>query len=108
MQEAAGDRRIRAGWRVHQKADEATRRDDSRGARLSVGRGLQNRQRRIRNSRGHGQRAADLCAFPNYAGAMRRGAGVWKANHRRRRAPRSAIPAHVSHDALRDRRPDEK
>jgi len=43
MQEAAGDRRVRAGRRMHPKTNEATRGDDSRGARLSVGRGLQDR-----------------------------------------------------------------
>src|SRR5713101_3132876 len=45
LQEAARDRSIRTRRRVHAKADEATGGDDSRGARLSLGRGLQNRQR---------------------------------------------------------------
>ena len=45
MQEAAGDRRVRAGRRMHPKTNEATRGDDSRGAQLSLDRRLQNRQR---------------------------------------------------------------
>src|SRR5213079_1844043 len=36
MQEAARDRGIRARRRVHAKADEATRGNDSRGAQLSL------------------------------------------------------------------------
>ncbi len=41
VQEASGDRGVRVGRRVHAKANEATRGDDSRGARLSLGRRLQ-------------------------------------------------------------------
>ncbi len=45
--------------------------------------GLQNRQRRIRDSRRNGQRAADLSAFSHYPGAMRRGTGLGETGHRR-------------------------
>src|SRR6266700_2180896 len=50
LQEAARDRGIRARRRVHAKADEATRRDDSRGTRLSLGRRLQDREKGFRDS----------------------------------------------------------
>ena len=36
MQEAAGDRRLCAGRRLHAEATEATRGNDSRGAQLSL------------------------------------------------------------------------
>src|SRR6266581_9301339 len=50
LQEAARDRGVRARRRVHANADEADRRDDSRGTQLSLGRRLQDREKRFRDS----------------------------------------------------------
>ena len=43
MQEAAGDRGIRAGWRLHEKTNEAIGGNDPFGAQLPVAGGLQDR-----------------------------------------------------------------